>query len=228
MRRCSLLILAVILLAGALSSGAVQETRTLSFLVGSGQTLHLEHPSSWTPATGESSEGGLVIRVVTFTAGAEAEFALLLSPIWRDDFRSDSLSAGQVRTTVEEMVDRVRGTAVETDIPLFEVNGPAMSGYAYSVTDRSPGPREYKYMTQGWAFVGAPALSFTILSQDQDDPRIQQALEIVRSARHSAGPATAGSGAGSSLRKLTFPGKPWALVLDLPGFPSPCPGNAGP
>jgi hypothetical protein len=112
---------------------------------------------------------------------------------------------------------------------------------------RTPGPEEYRCLVQGVAAVGGLTLSFTLLD-DGDGPHRAAALAVVRGARHlplGAGPeaqAKAAEGqAGSpkaqaapeeavpgappasvapagSATTLAYPGKGWAVAIELPGF----------
>jgi hypothetical protein len=73
-------------------------------------------------------------------------------------------------------------------------------------------------MAQGSGSLGDLALTFTILTHSADAPERSLALAMLKGARRGEATEPAPPAAGSSLRKLTYPGKPWSLVMDLPGF----------
>src|SRR3989442_11209563 len=127
-----------------------------------------------------------------------------------------------IRALVDEVGSRLLDQAVETEIILKEIKGPRAEGYVFMLTDRAPAEEEWKYMTVGAVGVEGLLLSFTILSNSPDSGERDQALRMIEQSRHAAAassePAPAPAAAPSTLRKLTYPGKSWSLVLDLPGF----------
>jgi hypothetical protein len=88
--------------------------------------------------------------------------------------------------------------AVEGEVPLIELAGPAARGYWFEATDASlegkaAGADEYRHLVQGAAVVGDLLLAFTLLD-NAPGPQRQALLELVRGAR----PVGAAAGGGEA------------------------------
>ena len=71
-----------------------------------------------------------------------------------------------------------------TTILIKELKGPSAIGYYFSVTERSPKPGEYKYMTQGMLRVGELVPTFTILTNDGAESVVADSLAMLQGAIH--------------------------------------------
>jgi hypothetical protein len=124
-------------------------------------------------------------------------------------------------------------TAVEVPLPLLELGGGA-HGFWFAATDREltegrrpREPDEYAGLVQGAAAVGGLLVPFTLLD-DGDGPHRAEVLDLLRRASHEApgapAPAAAAAVAETPSRGdawpmvLTFPGRPWSVMMETPGF----------
>jgi len=158
----------------------------------------------------------------SFALPSHGAITLTVPGSWQDPATGPH-SLEQVRRFVEEIGRGVLKGAVEKDLPIEPIEGPELSGFLFSLTDRTikegkPKAGEYRYMTQGAGRLGDLLVTFTILTHRSDEPGRDQALEMLKGTRRVAATEIVPPPAVSSLRKLTYPGKSWSLVLDLPGF----------
>ena len=90
---------------------------------------------------------------------------------------------------------------------------------------KQPGPEEWRHVIQGAAAVGPLVLAFTLLDNGEG-PQRETLLEVVRAARHVGGSPERGPvddieddpGARTVPLRVEIMGKPWAVLVDLPGF----------
>ena len=96
--------------------------------------------------------------------------------------------------TLSKAVAKKRDLAVEfattRHIPILEFQGDQLFGYYFTATDREftetdrePKPGEWIYMTSGFAALGDLQLSFTIFSNDPDQPEAASTLAMLQNAR---------------------------------------------
>jgi hypothetical protein len=193
-----------------------------------GQLL-LALPPGWTAEEGEEGEAALPgIRL----GSPDADFTVLLTPLWNPGERDTAEERADTARLFAEISRRKALTgSVEQEIPLEELSGPGVRGFWFAATDRElvgrePGPDEWRHIVQGAAAVGPVILAFTLLD-DGPGPQRAQLLELVRTARHAA---EGGGEAGelgdlvpvpadrTSPLRVRWPGKSWAVLVDLPGF----------
>jgi hypothetical protein len=60
-----------------------------------------------------------------------------------------------------------------------------VQGYYYSLTDRAPGPGEYKYVTQGTLLTGELMVVFTFLHRDLAMPEKSMVLAMLANATYA-------------------------------------------
>jgi hypothetical protein len=118
--------------------------------------------------------------------------------------------------------------SAEREIPLEPLEGQGVHGFWFEATDRTlvgrdPGPEEWRHVIQGAAEVGPIVLAFTLLD-NAAGPHRQMLLDVVREARHVEAPEAEGvemeddPGARTVPLRVEISGKPWAVLVDLPGF----------
>jgi hypothetical protein len=126
-------------------------------------------------------------------------------------------------------------SSVEREIALEELRGEAgVHGYWFQATDRAlegkePGEDEWRHLLQGAAAVGELIVAFTLLD-DGEGPQRATVLDLVRGARHLPRVGEPPEGGGGAMRfepdpdadtlplSVSYPGRPWAVLVDLPGF----------
>lgn len=143
--------------------------------------LVVSSPHAWSQEISQPPEK--IAPTIRFSSKAEEKFEVRISAFWSPTNDSSFNSPVKVRAIVEDTVNELEPWLVETDIPLFELNGGSGTGYYFSATDKAPGPNEYKYLTQGAMAVEDLLLTFTVLTNETDSPVINDALNMLRSAR---------------------------------------------
>jgi hypothetical protein len=111
---------------------------------------------------------------------------ILITALWN---RKEDLSKEdpqQFRAFVEKTARWARvfspNQPVEKNPPLVELPGATAKGYYYSVTDKNPKPREYKFATQGSIPVDELILTFTILTNEADSNMVRNGLHMLGTA----------------------------------------------
>jgi hypothetical protein len=75
--------------------------------------------------------------------------------------------------------------AVEKEVKVLELRGAQSQGYYFLLTDKAPGPGEFKYLTQGMLSVGELTVAFTILHREAASDDREKALRVVADAVQS-------------------------------------------
>jgi hypothetical protein len=130
----------------------------------------LQQPPSVRVRIGPASTGGFDVQVT----------AVWLDPARLSQATADSIKAGVARSAEEPLRQAVEKTAV-----LQELRGPQVQGYYYSLTDRAPGPGEYKYVTQGTLLTGELMVIFTFLHRDLAMPEKSMVLAMLANATYA-------------------------------------------
>jgi hypothetical protein len=90
-----------------------------------------------------------------------------------------------MRASVLEEGNRSLTTALQDHLELSEVRGEQGVGYLYHLTDRKEekGPGDYREATQGAMLLGRHLVTITILTHTGDSATIEQARQVVASAK---------------------------------------------
>ena len=171
-RAFSAVTLALVLTA---SAAEPWQERTLS--IADRGTVVLSCPRAWAQHTGEAPP------TIRFSNSAGQKFVVLITAQWSPTQDSLFNSSAKVRALVEERAEKLAPQAVEHELPIHEMHGASGNGFYFSATDKDPGPNEYKYLTEGALAVDDLLLFFTVLTNDADSSIVNDALDVVRSAR---------------------------------------------
>lgn len=194
--------------------------------------LELAIPPGWT-ASWERGEppAPRTIRL----ADPGGAFVALLSPFWNPGEPEDAPARADTAQLFAELARRgALAGSVEREIALEELVGDGVHGFWFSATDRElvgkePGPGDWRHLLQGAAAVGPLLVAFTLLDNGPG-PQREQLLAVVRGARHvAAGDGEADEEEGEEEDEedpdaATVPlrvevrGRPWSVLVDLPGF----------
>jgi hypothetical protein len=159
------------------------------------------------------------------------QFVALLTPFWNTGEPEGAPARADAARLFAELARRnALAGAEEEDIPLETLDGDGVHGFWFGATDhslagRQPGPEEWRHVIQGAAAVGSLVVAFTLLD-NAEGPQRETLLELVRSARHVDASPERGSvdeleadpGARTVPLRVEIIGKPWAVLVDLPGF----------
>jgi hypothetical protein len=212
---------------GGSGEGAHGAARRAFVVRGHGRLL-VTLPAGWRAVEGDEGFGpGPTIRIES----PGEKFLVLLSPLWNPgEPEPPQARADNARLLAELGRRSALGGSVEREIPLQELEGGAPGAY-FSATDaklvgREPGPDEFRHVLQGAAAVGPVILAFTVLDDGPGSWR-EQALELVSGARHvpdgepeagTPGDLEAVPDDATVPMRLRWPGRSWAVLVDLPGF----------
>jgi hypothetical protein len=179
-------------------------------------------PSSWQESI--SRRPGDLPPTIEYAPAGGNGFSVQIAPIWSSTGDRNFNRLEVIHPVIESIGRQQLEQAVETEIVLKEVRGPEVAGDTFTVTDRAPKDGEWKYLTEGAAGIGDLLPGGTILTNSLDFGELRQALIMIEGSRLAADtvpvptPTTGKTSEAGSLRKLTYPGKTWSLVADLPGF----------
>jgi hypothetical protein len=197
--------------------------------------LEIAVPEGWT-ATAEPGEPPVPMTIRL--APRDGDFVALLTPFWNPGEPEDEPARADTAQLFAEIARRnALGGSVEREIALEELVGDGVHGFWFGATDRAlvgkeKGPGEWRHVLQGAAAVGPLVVAFTLLD-DAPGPQRDRFLQVVRGARHvpggggesgEEGDDEAGDDSEVDPDAPTVPlrvevrGKPWTVLVDLPGF----------
>src|SRR5919109_667921 len=171
--------------AGWTSSPGAQEAAGVQrYSVPGHGSLQLSVPREWRVASrSDADPASVALRIGP--ASGEA-FHVQVTTIWLDPAKSRTKTPQDLRASVVNGAQKPLKQAVEKEARIEELKGAQMIGYHYSLTDRTPKPGEYKYLTQGMAMTGELLTIFTILYHEGAVAERTRALEMFASAAHTA------------------------------------------
>lgn len=146
--------------------------------------LKLRVPESWLDEIRQPPDS--LSPTITFTPAAGDSFKALITIIWSPTKEKDFNKPLKLQQLMEQRGQELLPTAEETKLELRGLRGPVCWGYYFSLTDKTPKPGEYKYLTQGALGAGDLLLSFTILTNEKKSPAEKDAINMLRSARQDA------------------------------------------
>ena len=170
-------VFSAVTLALALTASAAEPWQERTLSIDDRGTLVFSSPRAWTQQTGQSPP------TIRFYNSTGQQFVVLITALWSPTQDSLFNSSANVRALVEERAEKLAPQAVERELPIQEMHGASGSGFYFSATDKAPGPNEYKYLTEGAFAVDDLLLVFTVLTNDVDSSIVNDALDVVRSAR---------------------------------------------
>ena len=146
-------------------------------------TLELNVPTSWKSEVHQPQEN--MPPTIIFKPASGDDFQVLVTALWSKKEEPDFNSQDKVRTLVEKDSQKLLPNTVEAKIVLQEIKGINSTGYYYSVTDKTPNPGEFRYMTRGGMGVGNLLLSITILHRVKESESVKEVLFMLREAKQS-------------------------------------------
>ena len=170
-------VFSAVILALVLPASAAEPWQERTLSITDRGTLVLSSPRAWVQQTIQSPP------TIRFSNSTGQQFVVMISAEWSPTQDSSFNSSTKVRALVEETAVKVSSQAVERAIPIDEMKGTAGRGYYFSVTDKDPGPNEYKYLTQGALAVDDLLLTFIVRTNEADSSIVNDAFDVLRSAR---------------------------------------------
>lgn len=202
------LALAIAIGAGILAPRAnAGETLTADFAVPGESSVAISWPAAWrhcTPCSGDLPEGTIV-----FTEQDERGFASSLSPL----VRPGGPRAASRMPDAQAIRESVRGfgmgrvaASIEKEIEVIALNGDAMYGAYFVLTDAAPTAGSLPVTASGFLAVGESRFAFNAQLRQRDAPQLAMALSALRSLRPSQPGAL----------RLAVPDAPWILEVAHP------------
>ena len=145
LRQVFILVTAIGCLACILPAGAkAEDWMQKSVKVAGGGTMDFEFPVSWgkKPAL-DRAEGISTVRFGPYGPRKKPFFLVHLESVTA----VEPVTAEDVKNMTVLEIDNQRKIAVETDIPVNDIEGPSVSGHYFSITDQSSKIGEFDYLT---------------------------------------------------------------------------------
>ncbi|MFI5173696.1 MAG: hypothetical protein ACHQKY_02485 [Terriglobia bacterium] len=111
-------------------------------------------------------------------------FYVQVTTVWFDSKKLAKATPEAIRANVASSAAEPLRHAVEKELLIKELRGAETRGYYYSLTDRAPGPGEYKYLSQGSFLTGELMTAFTILYREPVCPEKELVLQMFADAKY--------------------------------------------
>lgn len=139
-------------------------------------------PADWTMACGPTMNTPIATHVRVRPSKGNT-FEMIVTAVWLPLEKRGINEPAPLRTAVKEAGELTLPQAVETAVTVAEIVGPSMHGAVFTLTDKAPGPGEFKYMMQGFIAAGELSVAVTFLFRDNKSGADAQALRALKSAR---------------------------------------------
>lgn len=138
-------------------------------------------PPGWREvAQPREASGAVTVRLGPVEGGPRFELLLTVLPGGGGRVDTRALATAQGR--------KVLAASVEKELVVRELISDGGGGHYFALTDRAPGPGEFRHMLQGVAAWGARRLTFTLLSDEGEGALREAALELLRGTRPAPPP----------------------------------------
>ena len=147
-------------------------------------TLELNVPTSWKVEVHKPQED--MPPTIIYKPASGDDFQVLVTVLWSKTGEQDFNSPTKIQALVEQDGHKILSKAVETRLVVQQMRGVNNIGYFFSLTDKSPNPGEFRYLTRGAIGVGNLLLNATILHRVKESESVKDALSMLREAKQSA------------------------------------------
>lgn len=170
----------------ALSVEAVAEDWTeKSVKVAGGGTVDFEYPKSWGKKPElDRSEGISTIRFGPYGPRKKPVFLVHLETVTA----IEPVKAEDIKNMTVMEVDNHRKIAVETDIPVNDIQGANVSGHYFSITDRNSKIGEFDYLTMAILRSDYLLIKCYFFSSDGAPDFGADAMQMMQSIRYTPPP----------------------------------------
>lgn len=172
---------AILLLTCATLAAAEETSARMYQLPGHG-SFQVNVPKSWREDVLQPPNN--LPPTITFRQTSGPAFQIMVTPIFPAHPGMPIPSKQSLRHGVAQTMAEAAPQAVEKNIALKELRGPAASGYYFSATDKAPAPGEFRLMAQAELGVGELVTVMTVLTDDGSGTVLSQALAMIKSAKH--------------------------------------------
>ena len=147
-------------------------------------TLELNVPTSWKVEVHKPQKD--MPPTIIYKPASGDDFQVLVTVLWSKTGEQDFNNPTKIRALVEQDGQKILSKAVETRLVVQQMRGVNNIGYFFSLTDKSPNPGEFRYLTRGAIGVGNLLLNATILHRVKESESVKDALSMLREAKQSA------------------------------------------
>jgi hypothetical protein len=180
--RCTILPLGLAVASLAAATALGEESSQRRYELPNADVLELTLPAGWADHVEQPDGGGPPTIEISITPRGPSQ--VFVTPEWADPTAKEIRELAALREMIRDAAERIRPQAAEGAPEVRQLNGANGIGYYFSVTDRDPGPGEFKYMSQGALQVGTLTLWFTVLTNDGEDTVAVEAFSMLQAAVH--------------------------------------------
>ena len=112
-------------------------------------------------------------------------FEIQVTTVWLDSEKLAKVTSVSLKENLQQAANGVLERSVEKTATIQEMRGAHSIGHYYSLTDRSPGPGEFTYLTQGSFLTGEVLSVVTILHRTPAEPEVARALRLFAGATYA-------------------------------------------
>ena len=171
--------LALLLLA---LPGAALAERDVRIGLPSHGSLYLKMPDGWEERIQRTKAEEPPLIQVTPASGAA--FRIIIAPAWPTAEEDKLPDADAIRGILENGAKAARQIAVEPEIQMLDLKGFQAMGTYFTVTDKAPGPGDFKQLTQGLVRLGSIVVAFRVFSNGDRANVLDPALRMIRTMRN--------------------------------------------
>ncbi len=121
---------------------------------------------------------------IIFGPKSDLPFEMLITPVWQMEDNQLPWTSGEIEQIVKKSAIAAQSQALEKTIKIISFEGSMGKGFYFSATDRNPGQGEFKYLTQGMINIGQLAITFTILTNENQESIKEMALNVIKGIHH--------------------------------------------
>ena len=156
-----------------------------SVKVAGGGTISFEFPKSWGKKPElDRVEGITTVRFGPYGPRKKPFFLVHLESVTA----VEPINAEDVKNMTAMEVDNHSNIAVETDIPVNDIQGPSVSGHYFSITDRSSKIGEFDYLTLAILRSDHLLIKCYFFSSDGAPDFGADAVQMMQSIKYTAPP----------------------------------------
>ncbi|CAN5428124.1 hypothetical protein BH09PLA1_BH09PLA1_37670 [soil metagenome] len=177
--------------------------------------LNLTIPAGWNESEDAPQPG--MPRTVRLTDPDE-KFEILISILPPPKDVPDFNSPQKLRAIADAQGTHMLATSRETSVALEEIKGASANGFVYTLTDRTPAPGSFEFITGGVVGVGDLILSTTMLMHEKNPPQRATALAVLSGASQSSGAPASTQATPQQKLAVSLPDRSWQIAIDSPGL----------
>jgi hypothetical protein len=185
---CTLAAASALAAVVSIGGAAAQTPQPQAFEIPGHGGLRLDVPPRWRVDSRPLDKPPSVAVHLTPVEGDA--FDIQISALWLDAKALGKTTAASMRENMRRAARALLGRAEERREMLLDLQGAQSVGCYFSLTDRNPGPGEFKYLTQGSFRTGEVEVAFTVLHRSAGAPELGRALRMfAESTYESSGTA---------------------------------------